>query len=398
MDVTIKKSSLKGIINLPPSKSYTHRALICAFLSRGRSIIKNPLISEDIKETIKALTSLGARIEVCKDYILLDSRELLENESALSFAYSASSIRMLFPLLCFFKINKEVIISEALKRRITTEDFSEVKKALENKTIFISTKKTTQFLSGVLLILPLLGKDVKVETDMNDSLYLQMTVEMMRLFGVNIKTENKMYWIESGNYQESKVTIESDLSNGALWLALSGFNPDLIVKGINFSSLQGDLKVISYLESMGYNFIKNKDEVRSKNIEFKSSSFSLSNSLDLAPILASVAALSGKEVEISGITNLQYKESNRLEAIYNILLRLGYQVSKTNDSILINGRTEKKSNIKISAMNDHRLVMMLIILSLETNNLIIDGFESCSKSYPDLLDDFKKVNGDIKII
>lgn len=418
MNIKIYPSELKGLVEVPPSKSITHRALICAAFSKGRSIIHNPLISEDTIATIKCLQRIGVDIYFYEKYLIIDGKNIFVNPKNLyDTKESASTLRMLLPLFSIFVKNLNFSGTERLIERIFTDDLHsltglniikednilKVSGNLNSKEFILSGQITSQLISGMILALPFLSNSELILKDIDfKNPYLELTLDTASKFGLEFNYDyqrNSIKLKEGSTYQPTEIFIEGDFSNGAYWLAASILNPSLRVGNLNPNSIQGDKDFINFLQMMNVNFTY-------KNHEYKYLSGNIGNSLidinktpDLGPILVSIASLGKGKVILSNTKKLFYKESNRALAIADGINKLGGNVLVEEDRIIIEGKDFLEGDVILDSYNDHRIVMALtVISSFSKKPYIIKDFLAVKKSYPNFFEDFQKLGGKVEVL
>ena len=403
MNVVINPRKLHGEVIIPGSKSLTHRAVICAGLSQGKSIIYNPLLCDDTMMTIIALRSFGVKIEIFADCLEVEGVEAFKYHEPINAGDSASTLRFLLPILAFS--NDEFIIkgSKRLMERINTtdldklvglkisiyEDYIHVSGRLEIEKLDLDDTLTSQLISGIILTLPKTNNSFKWNNINNP--YVELTMHMMELFGVKLIKENN-YIYAVGKYNKTNIVIESDFSGAAFFIVMAVLNKDIIIKGLNFSSLQGDKAILDYLEEMGVEF-DYSDGLKVKSSNLKGITKDLSLTPDLVPIMASLASISKGMSIFSGLDKLILKESNRLYSTYEVLKQLGADIEIVNGELHIHGK-EYLEGTTVSGYNDHRIIMSLVaISSLIKGKFTIIGANYVDKSFPTFFNLFTLLGG-----
>lgn len=421
MRAIIRPSKLIGEVEVPTSKSYAHRALICAFLSDGLSIIKNVCLCKDIEATIDAITSLGAKVTVqkinnslCDVFVTGISSFHLESEVEFDANESASTLRFLIPLCLLF--DKDVIIkckSSLLKRPLDVyvdifEDRLIIKKnkvivksGLYPKDYLINGNISSQFISGLLFALPLLEAPSKIQilNTFSSKHYVTMTCEMLLKFGIlNDYNEDSFNIIPNQKYIPSSVSIERDYTQASTFMALGAFNNSITIKDLNRDSLQGDRKIIDILSSLNVKlcFVKN-DLIVKKSILIPNE-IDIDSTPDLGPIVFALASLIKGKTIVKNVKRLEYKECNRLQAMISQLQKFGITIQNHNDYVVIEGGMLKYNKEIIDSHNDHRICMALTFLALTMNDeVIIDDVLCVEKSYPHFFDDLIKMGANIEV-
>ena len=396
MNILIKKGIANGIVYAPSSKSMIHRHIVCAFLSSGRSVIKNISLSQDILATLKCIEKLGAK------YIINDEKEIIIKGvedirkikgTKMYCKESGSSIRFLIPICLvsneLFRIEGE---KSLLSRPFTvyenlsleegflfnkTENFIEVKGMLSPKEYILRGDISSQFISGMLFVLPLLDGDsiISFSTPVYSKQYIDMTIEAMEYANVKASfIDNKIFIKGNQKYDSVSVEAEGDYSNGAILDALNYIKGnDVIVKGLKKDSLQPDSIYKKLFEKIKNGYCK----------------IDINNCPDLGPILMVIAAIY-KGVELTGTSRLKIKESNRGQAMKEELEKFNIKVELYDNSIIVKEGEIIKPTLPINSHNDHRIAMSLsILLSIVGGKM--ENAEAVNKSYPLFYEDLKKL-------
>lgn len=420
----LKNNKLKGNIKVPPSKSLSHRAIICAALGSEKSVIENVDFSEDILATIEAMETLGAKI-IKKDDNTINVWGIFNEESQRKLVRdidcneSGSTLRFAIPIsLLFNGITKFVGKGNLGNRPLDTyfEIFEEqgikynniedglnmiVKGNLKPGEFNIKGNISSQFVTGLLFTLPLLDGDSKINitTKMESRAYIDLTIDCMKDFGVYIENRDYKEFIIKGNqtYKGRNYKLEGDYSQAAFYLVANVLGSDIGIENLNFESLQGDKAIIEILERMGAEFYTEGDIIKTKPIkELKGTIIDGSECPDIIPILSLAAALAKGKTEIINAGRLRIKECDRIKAIYTELSKLGANIEEKENGLVIEGVLELKGGVDCWSFNDHRIAMTLAIASTrcEKDINLID-YDVVSKSYPNFFEDFKMLGGQI---
>jgi len=417
MNIKIYPSKLSGCVFVPSSKSLTHRYLICAALSKGKSVIEKPLISDDTLATITVLRNLGAKIKIKKDKIIVRGiRKPKKKPISITILESATTLRVLLPILVLFSKHVTINSSKRLIDRIYTNDIFALKGLdfqrknitltvsgnFSEKEITLSGKITSQLISGMLIALPFLGSDytLKIIDTTFKNPYIALTLDAMKKFGIDFVIEGNTIKIKEGSkYLKQNVTVEGDFSNGAVWLAASYLHKDIEVCNLNLDSLQGDKEIITYFKMMGVDFTYANYTFKYKQGKLTGNTFNIEETPDLAPILVAIASVASSNVIISGTEKLAYKESNRKLAIMEVVNSLGGCVKVKDDEIIIEGKEELKGGVIVNSYNDHRIVMATAILAtISKNPVVIKNVEAVNKSYPNFFNDLASLGCKFEVV
>lgn len=401
-------NNLKGEVVIPPSKSVLHRALILASFSEHNVVINNVNYSLDIKATLNCLESLGINFIKRKDSITVIPSKF-KKISDLDANESGSTLRFMIPLMLLLDEEISITGHNELKKRpldAYIELFNEfnikyeydgllpltIKGKLEPNTYHLKGDKSSQFISGLLMVLPFLDGDSKVllTTKLESKQYVDITIKEAREFGILIEEIDGGYFIKGK--QKVKInsyTVEGDYSQAAFFLVANCLGADLKLKGLKRPSLQGDEKILYFLEQAGF-YLNSDYKVIRKDL--KSVCFSLKENPDLAPILGLLLSILPNESKLIDLERLAYKESNRLLSTYELLKQIGVDVRIEDASLVIKHTTNYKEGF-IDTFNDHRIVMTSFISTLLTKTNYINEYSPVNKSFPDFVSIFTNLGG-----
>lgn len=386
MIATIEKGTAYGRVEAPPSKSVSHRYLICGALSFG-SVIENVAFSEDIKATLNCLGALGAEYEIDGSTVKIGGispdkavkcTELFCNESG-------STLRFLIPLCLLFgqkitlkgterlmsrslAVYKEMCLSQGIEFTEDKESVTVCGKLTAGK-YSIRGDVSSQFISGLMFALPLLGSDsiIDITGALESGSYLGMTVKALAEFGVRISRTDEHTIFIKGNqtYKPRTLRVEGDYSNAAFFEAFNSVGGNVAVAGLKKDTSQGDAV---YRKLFG-KLVRGCPEI------------DISDCPDLAPVLMAVAA-ANNGVRLTGTHRLKIKESDRGAAMAEELAKFGSNTEVWENEITVHPRALKTPELPLSGHNDHRIVMALSLLCSITGGSIY-GAEAVNKSFPD---------------
>ncbi len=400
--IKIMPSVLKGKVTVPPSKSLSHRAVICASLCNdGHSIINNLALSEDIKKTAEGMKKLGSEINIKNSGACIKRNNIIEKNPAIDCGESGSTLRFLIPLSlvltnsCSFTGSRrlferpldvyyDIFAKHHIKYMADAERLT-LNGSLSPGTYVVSGNISSQFISGLLFALPLLNDDSKIiiTGKFESKPYVQMTIDVIRHYGIHIDMADEKTFLIKGrqNYKNSAYTVERDYSQAAFFLAANEFGNKVECPDMNTDSSQGDKEIINIIEKYGF-----------KNDEI---TIDASQIPDLVPIIAVMASL--KSNHTTAITNagrLRLKESDRLKAISTELGKLGASIKETENGLIIKGKQSLNGNAKVSSWNDHRIAMSLAVAATKCENeIVLQNPMAVNKSYPHFWEDYKSLGG-----
>lgn len=394
MVVEIIPRRLSGEADAISSKSVAHRMLICACLASGESEIRIDTTSLDIEATKSALRSMGAEIEekgnICRITPIKD-----ENDALVDCNESGSTLRFLVPV-CASLGKKSIftgsgrlperpmkILTDELKNHgVTVNDGFpiEIEGKLQSGIYTLDGSVSSQFVTGLLMALPQAGGgEIHLTGTVQSKSYIDITLSVMEKFGVNVEEKGNTYTVPDKRFSPASLTAEGDWSNSAFFLAAG-----IRMNNLDMNSKQGDKKVVSILEKL-------ENEKGKVTVD-------VSDIPDLVPVLAVKASARNDVTEFINAERLKIKESDRILSTVTMINSLGGKAEGTDNSIKIYGVGKFKGG-KVSAFNDHRIVMSAAIAAVYSEgNVIIDGAEAVRKSYPDFFEDYKKLGGICRVL
>ncbi len=414
MNITLPKmKECEFTVSAPPSKSYTHRALIIAAMATGVSEIKNPLDSGDTRVTLRALRALGTeiregpgllRIRGCSGYFSGEKMMTLDMEN------SGTSFRLLTAaaLLC----RQPVIFTgsprmqerpvghlvEALNsiggriRYLGMTNYPPIliEGTIRGGVVSIPGTVSSQFISALMISAPYAESDLEVLVtgDIASRSYLDITADCMETFGVRPGREGyQRFMIRSGTgYEGRNYTVEGDYSSASYFFAIAAVSGGRVeVSGLNPGSVQGDRMFLEALDRMGCQVTFQADRTMVERTgDLTGITIDMSSSPDTVQTLCMVAAMASTPSHITGIAHLKYKESDRLKATVDLLNGLGGNAHLAEDGISIT--PVPLHGGVIDPGDDHRTAMSAAVLALTRGDITIRNAECVEKSFPHFCD------------
>ena len=408
MIVHIQKSNLIGEINAIPSKSYAHRILICSAFANKPTLIKNLPNSQDICATLNCIKALGAKTEIIGNDLLVYPTQIKENKVELNVGESGSTLRFMISIVSalggeyILKGTKKLIsrpnldLLNCLKENgidfYIGEDYIKIFGKLKKGDFVLNSSLSSQYLTGLMLSIPLLSFGAKIQCDnLSSSDYIEITKDVMQSFGVIVDLNNNCYTINGKYISPNEIIVEGDYSN-SLFFAVGGvLNGNVSIKGLNLNSKQGDKKAFEILKKLGGNVNAQENLINFSKSKLNAINFNGDSIPDAIPCLSIALANAVGESVVSGVDRLKIKESDRLNAIIEILNISKIKSHYCNNKLYITGGVCQGG--EYNGYNDHRMVMSLAILGSLIGNVTIIGAEAVNKSYPDFFDDFAKLGG-----
>jgi 3-phosphoshikimate 1-carboxyvinyltransferase len=420
MNCKIQKSKLNGRIVCPSNKSYTHRAIFLAALSDGKSIVKKILRSNDTLATISACRGFGIEAEEVEDKVTINNTidSTVEN-SMINAENSGTTIRIAIAIAALSGGNTILTGDESLRKRpmqpildsletmnVKTESDDgrppiHINGKIEGNEISINGDISSQFISALMIIAPRLpeGLTIKVEGELVSKPYVDLTIAIMKKFGVKVKTEEeyKKYQVTHQIYKPTTFSIPSDFSNLALLLAANVLLGDGLTIEINLGDMpQGDEAIVDILEKLGVNVTLEDDIITTKSpILLKGGKFDLSNTPDLLPAIAILALKSEKPIELFNVKHARYKETDRIAIMSRELKKIGLEVEEKEDGMILK-KSEDIHSAELNSENDHRLFMAFSIVGMFVGDCTVSDPDAVKVSYPEFISDMKNVGVDFK--
>lgn len=422
MNCKVEKSKIKGEIDCPSNKSYTHRGIFLASLAGNDSKIENILLSADTKATIEACKKFGANIKVNNSSIIVkESIKIGTSVSKINTENSGTTIRIAIGIASLF--SEEIILTgdaslqkrpmqplldalSSLGAQCTSIDGKppiKIKGCITGGDVTIPGNLSSQFISSLLITAPLTknGINLTIEGDLVSKPYLDATIATMRKFGVSVQTliPYKRYNISPQIYKKTTFTVPIDFSSLALLLSFIVLNgEEVIVKG-NIGNLpQGDEAFIDFLEQLGVSVIIEENQIKIKSPEkLKGGKFDLRNSPDLLPPLSILSLMSSEPIEIVNVKHARLKETDRIAILARELSKLGINVEEKEDGLIL----ESSKNLigaKLNSENDHRLFMAFCIAGTYIGDCIVTDSESVEVSYPNFIQEMNRLGAKIQVL
>lgn len=418
-DVKFSPFVPNGTVNVPPSKSDVHRAIICAAMANGVSRISPVALSNDIKATIGCIKALGADAVLENNVLTVDGTNMYKNKTALlDCGESGSTLRFFIPIAAVGNINATFVGKGKLPQRpigIFTEALPkagtvcktegglplEIKGQLKSGIFEIPGNVSSQFITGLLLALPILEGDSEIvlTSPLESVGYISMTIRTMKQFGVNIQATEKGWHIKGGqSYKTCDYTTDGDWSQAAFFMVLGAVSGKVTVKGVAKDSTQGDKKCAEILARFGAKVTHLDNEVTVEKGELKAITVDASQIPDLVPVLSVCAAFAEGTTKIINAERLRIKECDRLKATAELLNNLGGKVKELSDGLEITGVSSLKGG-NVNGYNDHRIVMSAAVCAARSDEDITATFAmSINKSYPDFYIDYNSIGGKANVL
>ncbi|WP_048093427.1 3-phosphoshikimate 1-carboxyvinyltransferase [Geoglobus acetivorans] len=411
MNVKISKSNINGTITAPPSKSYTHRAFISSSLS-PKSVIYNPLISEDTIATLISCKKMGA------DFVKKNRNVYFLGTETIKPGYyntmnSGTTLRILLSLLSTIPHSSVIDGDESLRKRPNRELVSVLKKLGArihgshdyNAPLRVRGKinpgqleisgKSSQFVTSLLFALPLLeGESTLKVGEIKSRPYIDITLDVLEQSNISIETEGSTFYIYPSEFRLREFTIPPDYSSMS-YLISAGLLAGKVVIENAIDSKQGDKRFIEVAREMGGTVKKRGNKIIAENSELEAIEFDAGDTPDIVPTVAVLGAVARGTTVIYNAEHLRIKETDRIKTVVENLKRLGVEARETKDGMIIRGGGVSKGTV--DSHGDHRIAMGFSLLGL-VGEVTVKNAECVSISYPNYFEDLKKLGAGVEVL
>ncbi|WP_027359895.1 3-phosphoshikimate 1-carboxyvinyltransferase [Desulforegula conservatrix] len=417
IEIKTKPVRESSVIEVPGSKSYSHRILIAAALAGGSCRITNLLRSEDVDLTAKALEQMGAKVKidgtVAEVYGMSGSPSPSDKEIYLG--NSGTSMRLLTGIACLGKTDYVLTGTPRMQQRplqelldgLTQIGAKAVSKnstgcppaivngsAMKGGKMTLDCRVSSQYLSSVLLMAPCTsdGIEVNVIPGLVSKPYVDLTLEILERFGINFEHKGYDYFKIPGGqkYMPGEYRVESDASQASyFWGSAAITGTSVKVMGVSATSRQGDAKFADVLERMGCTVIREADGITVKGGKLKGVDVDMGDMPDVVPTLGVVAAFAEGETIVRNVEHLKAKESDRLAAVATELNKMGIDATDTGTGLVIKGGKPKAATIE--TYDDHRMAMCFAMAGLVVPGMKILEERCVEKSFPTYWEVFERL-------
>lgn len=416
-------SRAEGQITLPGSKSISNRTLLLAALASGTTEIRDLLASDDTARMLEALEKLGVKLEKFAENawrVTGCNGNFPNKDAALFLGNAGTAFRPLTAALAFSKGNYHLSgvprmherpigdLVDALRQAGADIDYlandgfpplniSPAQLNLSN-TIKIRGDVSSQFLTALLMALPLTGETATIEVvgELISKPYIEITLNLMAKFGVSVQREGWQRFTIPANstYTSPKqIFVEGDASSASYFLAAGAITGEVKVTGVDFESIQGDVKFAQELEKLGVIIVGGTNSITATAPKQKIKGFDLdcNHIPDAAMTLAILALFAEGTTTLKNIASWRVKETDRISAMATELRKVGAIVEEGADYIKITPPAQLTPNAVIDTYDDHRMAMCFSLVSLGGVPITINDPKCVNKTFPDYFQRFAEI-------
>ncbi len=415
---------LKGEISVPPSKSYTHRAVAMAALARGNSRLTRPLISRDTNATIMACQAFGARVEHANEVILVEGCGPRTPEDVVNVENSGTTLRFMTSILAAAPEGHSVLTGDVSIRKRPMQPLLDTLGQLGVKAW--STRGngcapivvgggglaggeaemrgdvSSQFVSSILISSPLATREtiLRVRGAVSRP-YIEATLYLSEKFGIRLDRDGYERFVIPGlqKYRPLDFAVPGDFSSASFIVAATALvGGSVVIRGLDPTVPQGDSLIVEIAGKMGVGVWTEGDSIHisSEDSMLRGGTFNLSDTPDLLPVVSVLALKCTSKVKIVGVAHARFKETDRIAVIARELSKLGVSIAESADGLVIDP-PKKLHAATLDAHDDHRMFMAFALASmLVPGGAPVIGVESLDVSYPGFLEDMKSLGARIR--
>ncbi|MCA6953917.1 3-phosphoshikimate 1-carboxyvinyltransferase [Pectobacterium polaris] len=414
---------INGTLNLPGSKSVSNRALLLAALAEGKTRLTNLLDSDDVRHMLTALTALGVEYHLSSDRTVCEITGLggaftASQPLELFLGNAGTAMRPLAAALCL--TDGDIVLTgeprmkerpighlvDALRQGGAKIDYLEQENypplrlhgGFQGGEISVDGSVSSQFLTALLMTAPLAAQDtqISIQGDLVSKPYIDITLHMMKAFGIEVRHENYQRFFVAGRQQyrsPGDYLVEGDASSASYFLAAAAIKGGVVrVTGVGRNSVQGDIRFADVLEKMGATVRWGEDYIECERGELHAIDMDMNHIPDAAMTIATAALFAqGGTTTLRNIYNWRVKETDRLAAMAIELRKVGAEVEEGNDYIRITPPTKLKV-AEIGTYNDHRMAMCFSLVALSDTPVTILDPKCTAKTFPDYFEQLARLS------
>lgn len=422
MFLKVSKSQVSGTISIPGSKSHTIRSVFFGALAKGKSYIKNPLISSDALSSVNVCRAFGAKYEVEDSIFKVDGvgLNLLVPENIIDVGNSGTSLRLglmtaaLVPGCSVFTGDYQIRnrqvgpLVEAINNlggeAFTTRGNGSAPVVVKGRAEGGFSKLdsvTSQYLSSILIHAPLLERDTHIEvTRLNEIPYVELTMWWLNKFGIKYSHNNMREFFIPGRqkYLPFECTIPGDFSSATFFMVLSAISgQEIVLDNLDMTDPQGDKMVLSILEDMGAKVTYGEKSVTIRGDKLRGKKIDMNSIPDALPAMAVAACFADGETVLCNVPQARLKETDRIRVMYEELSKMGADIEELPDGLIIRG--SKLHGTLVDGHDDHRIVMSLAIAGLNClGETKISTAEAMNVTFPDFVNCICQCGGAVELI
>jgi 3-phosphoshikimate 1-carboxyvinyltransferase len=419
LEIISSKSTLKGEVLVPGSKSHTIRAVIIAGLASGTSYLRNPLYSSDTEAGINGMKVLGANITTGEFIQVEGIGGIPQVENAfIDVANSGTSLRILTAIAALSGKSVSFDGDQSIRQRpmlpllTALEKLGAVYQAPNGKCPFTirgsikggSTSVrsvSSQFLTALLIAAPLAPYDTEIIVEeLNEQPYVELTLDWLNKQGIQYEKKGlEWFRIKGGQrYKSFDMPIPADFSTATFHACAAAVTQsEILIKGLDFTDSQGDKVIFEHLKHMGMKFEHKPEGLLAKGCELQGIDIDMNATPDALPAMAVIGCFAKGTTRLLNVPQARLKECDRIKAAATELTKMGALVEELPEGLII--RQSELHGARVHGYDDHRMVMSLAIAGMAaTGNTIVDTAESANVTYPAFVFDMQVLGAQLKTL
>ncbi|WP_254862192.1 3-phosphoshikimate 1-carboxyvinyltransferase [Halovivax gelatinilyticus] len=411
MNVTLAPATVDGVVSAPPSKSYTHRAILAAGCGES-SLVESPLWSADTQATTRAVEAFGGSVSRRSDGALaidgFDGQPAIPDD-VIDCANSGTTMRLVTATAALVDGTTVLTGDASLRSRPqgplldALADLGATARStrsngqaplvidgpIDGGRVSIPGDVSSQYVSALLMAGPLTdgGVEVELETTLKSAPYVDVTREVLDAFGVETRETDAGFAVDGGqSYRvaDGSYAVPGDFSSISYLLAAGAIAGEVEIEGAH-PSAQGDRAIVDHVEAFGAPVEWNREAGRLsvERAPLSGIEVSVADTPDLLPTLAALGAVADGETRILDAEHVRYKETDRVSAMAEELDTMGVETTEERDALIVHGDRSTLSGARVDGRGDHRIVMALAVAALAADGeTTIDGAEHVDVSFP----------------
>lgn len=423
MDVVCERSTLKGEVVIPGSKSHTIRAVAIAALAEGDSVIREPLESEDTRAAVEAYRALGATIEMYGPAWRVTgvAGRPQPPEGVIDVANSGTTMNIALGSCALLHQGSAVLTGDEQIQRRPCRPLTNSLNDLGARVVSLrgngcppfSVEGTlrggqtsmegisSQFVTSLLINTPLAEGDSHIcVTVLNEQPYVEMTLAWLHAQGIRVRCDGlKDFLVPGGQrYKPVNRAIPADFSSATFFLAAGALGDnDLLLKGLDMNDTQGDRAVVDYIRQMGAQVLIEADGIHVSGKELKGCELDLNATPDALPMMAALACFAEGVTRLVNVPQARIKETDRIAVMRMELERLGARVHELPDGIVIEESALRGG--EVNGHGDHRVIMALAVIATALPRpTTIHGCQAAAVTYPNFFDVLAGLGGKVVVV
>ncbi|WP_435349032.1 3-phosphoshikimate 1-carboxyvinyltransferase [Haloarchaeobius sp. HRN-SO-5] len=426
MDVVIEPSTVRGTARAPPSKSYTHRAILAAGYADG-AVVTDPLVSADTRATARAVEAFGGSVDVAEgesqlDVTGFDGRPVVPDD-VLDCANSGTTMRLTTATAGLVDGTTVLTGDESLRSRpqgplldalstlaaraVSTRRNGQAPLVVDGPiaggAVSIPGDVSSQYVTALLMAGAVTDDGIRIDlsTELKSAPYVEITLDVLDAFGVEAGRTDGGFAVDGGQRYDAsgEYAVPGDFSSLSYLLAAGAIAaPDGLTLTGAVPSAQGDTAIVDVLDRMGaaIDWDRAAGTIDVSRSSLSGTSVDVSDTPDLLPTVASLGAVADGETHIQNVEHVRYKETDRVSAMAEELTRLGASVTEREDELVVHGGESTLVGTRVDGRKDHRIVMALSVVGLVAEGeTTVEHAEHVDVSFPDFFDVLYDLGGTV---